>query len=104
MGDTIVTGECGTTPMIVIWNTKNIVDGAVKSEMTITKKLKQSVGTVCFSPSGNYLAATCNDEDHTLVIYDLKVLKELETNLTSKKTGIVCSGPLIKCLIFDTKF
>ena len=75
MGDTIVTGECGTTPMIVIWNTKNIVDGAIKSEMTITKKLKQSVGTVCFSPSGNYLAATCNDENHTLVIYDLKVLK-----------------------------
>ena len=90
--------------MIAVWNTKNIVDGVIKSEMIITKKLKSSVGTVCFSPSGHFLAATCNDEDHTLVVYDLKVLKELETDLTSKKTGVVCAGPLIKCLIFDTKF
>ena len=61
MGDTIVTGESGTNPMIIVWNTKNIVDGVIKSEMIITKKLKNSVGTVCFSPSGHFLAATCND-------------------------------------------
>ena len=61
MGDTIVTGETGSTPILVIWNTKNTVEKAIKSEMIITKNLKESVGNVCFSPSGRYIAATCND-------------------------------------------
>ena len=30
-GDRIVTGEAGTKPMIIIWNTKNIIDGIIKS-------------------------------------------------------------------------
>jgi len=38
------------------------------------------------------------------VIFNLDELKEKEKNLTSTKTGIVCSGPLIKCLVFDIKF
>jgi hypothetical protein len=61
VGDRIVTGEAGTNPMIVIWNTKNVADGAIKSEFIITKDLKDSVGTVCFSPSQKFIAATCND-------------------------------------------
>ena len=28
----------------------------------------------------------------------------MESDLTSKKSGVICSGPLIKGLIFDTKF
>ena len=39
-----------------------------------------------------------------MVVYDLKELKEIEKDLTSPKTGIVCSGPLTKSLVFDIKF
>lgn len=90
--------------MIIIWNTKNIDNGAIQSEFIITKDLKESVGTVCFSPSEKYIAATCNDEDHSLVVFDLQELKAKEKDLTSTKTGIVASGPLIKSLVFDTRF
>ena len=62
------------------------------------------MGNVCFSPSQKYIAATCNDADHSLVVYDLQQLKKNESDLTSTKTGIVCSGPLVKCLIFDIRF
>lgn len=61
--------------MIIIWNTKNIDNGALKSEFIITKGLKESVGNVCLSPSQKLIAATCNDEDHSLVVYDLQQLK-----------------------------
>jgi WD40 repeat protein len=70
--------------MIIIWNTEKVESGALKSEFTITKGLKDSIGTVCFSPSQKYIAATCNDEDHRLVVYDLDQLKSIENNLTSK--------------------
>jgi hypothetical protein len=50
------------------------------------------------------LAVVCNDENHKLVIYNLNDLKELEKNITSTKTGIVCFGPLTKSLVFDIKF
>jgi hypothetical protein len=43
----------------------------------ISKELTNSVATLCFSPSQKLLAATCNDEDHKLVIYNLNELKEL---------------------------
>ena len=90
--------------MIIIWNTKKVDNGALQGEFVITKDLKESVGTVCFSPSEKFLAATCNDEDHSLVVYDLDELKQRQKDLTSKKTGVVCAGPLIKCLVFDTRF
>lgn len=52
-------------------------NGALKSEFTITKDLRDSIGAVSFSPSQKYLAATCNDEDHRLVVYDLHKLKSI---------------------------
>ena len=34
----------------------------------------------------------------------MEELKNLEKDLTSKKTGIVASGPLISSLVFDVRF
>ena len=39
-----------------------------------------------------------------MVIYNINELRELEKNLTSTKTGIICAGPLTKSLVFDIKF
>lgn len=90
--------------MIILWETNKKQDGLLHSSMMISKELTNSVATLCFSPSQKLLAATCNDEDHKLVIYNLNELKELQKNLTSTKTGIICKGPLTKSLVFDIKF
>jgi WD40 repeat protein len=90
--------------MIILWETSKKDDGILHSTLMISKELCSSIANVCFSPSQKLLAATCNDEDHKLVIYNLNELKELEKKLTSTKTGIICFGPLTKSLVFDIKF
>jgi hypothetical protein len=73
LGNKVATGEVGSKPMIVLWNTDKMEDG-LHSSMIIYKELTSSVATLCFAAKQNLLAATCNDEDHKLVIYDLKEL------------------------------
>lgn len=90
--------------MIVLWDTNKKEDNLLHSSFIISKELASSVANLCLSPSQKILAATCNDEDHRLVIYNINELRELEKNLTSTKTGIICAGPLTKSLVFDIKF
>lgn len=51
--------------------------------MIITESLKDSVSSVCLSESKNFLAAVCNDENHQLIIYDLKALQKKQDSPTS---------------------
>lgn len=66
--------------------------------------MRDSIGNVCLSKSKNLIAATCNDEDHTIVIYDRIKLKDKEKNLTSTENGIIAMGSTTKNIIFDIKF
>jgi hypothetical protein len=60
-GNTVATGEVGTKPMIILWETNKKDDGILHSSLMISKELNNSIANVCFSPSQKLLAATCND-------------------------------------------
>lgn len=60
------TGEIGPKPHIIIWDSTNHND----TVLTIRKGVLSGVDTLGFSPDGKYLAATCMDPWHTLVIFD----------------------------------
>jgi protein-arginine kinase len=70
-GSTVATGEVGSKPMILLWDTNKKEDGLLHSTFMISKELTNSVANLCMTPSQKFLAATCNDEDHKLVIYNL---------------------------------
>ena len=59
-GDMVATGEVGTKPVVILWET-NPSEGSLKSSFIVSKELTESVGTVCLSPQGDFLAVTCND-------------------------------------------
>lgn len=71
--DRAVTGELGLKPMVIIWNTEK-QDGELKIEHLLVEGLKESVGNVTLSASRPLVAASCNNEDHDIVIFDLKKL------------------------------
>ena len=55
----------------------------MKESLVISEELKDSVGNVCISKKKDLIAATCNDENHTIVIYDRLKLIEKQKNITS---------------------
>ena len=74
-GNTVATGEVGSKPMVILWETNKKDDGILHSSLMISKELTSSVANLSFSPSHKLLAATCNDEDHKLVIYSINELR-----------------------------
>ncbi len=72
--------------------------------MIISKELEYSVGNVCISKSKDLLAVSCNDEEHKIVIYDLKRLRQIQKDLTSQETGVLAVGSSGKNCILDLKF
>ena len=62
------------------------------------------MGNVCISKRKELIAATCNDENHTIIIYDRLKLIEKQKNITSRENGIVAVGHTTKNIIFDVKF
>lgn len=40
----------------------------------VSEELRDSVGNVCISKSQKLIAASCNDEDHHIVVYSLTKL------------------------------
>lgn len=101
--DTAVTGEVGSKPTLVVWNTDR-QDGGLRVEHILSAGLAGSVGNVAISSAQPFVAASCNNEDHTIVVYDLRLLREAEKNPKSKETGLVASGKATKSVICDMKF
>jgi WD40 repeat protein len=60
------TGEIGPKPHIIIWDSTN----HNQTQLTIRKGVLSGVDTLGFSPDGKYLAASCMDPWHTIVIFD----------------------------------
>jgi hypothetical protein len=78
----VVTGEMGTLPSVILWDTEEDV---MKSKLIITDQLKESVGNVAFNKAAKdkpeFLAVNCNDSDHTLIVYKI----EYKTDKTEGK-------------------
>jgi hypothetical protein len=76
--DLVVTGEVGVRPVVVVWGSER-QEGAgagLRVEHVLVEGLEGgSVGNVAISGNRPYVAANCNNEDHNIVIYDLKLLK-----------------------------
>ncbi len=75
-GNMVVTGEMGTLPSVILWDSKEDV---MKSKLIITDQLKESVGNVAFNKAKDrpdFLAVSCNDSDHTLIVYNIKYKTE----------------------------
>jgi microtubule-associated protein-like 6 len=60
------TGEIGPKPHIIIWDSTN----HNQTQLTIRKGVLSGVDSLGFSPGGKYLAASCMDPWHTIVIFD----------------------------------
>ena len=67
-----ITGQLGTKPSVMLWTTDQLEQ--IKPSLIITTNLKQSVGNIAISKSKKLLAVTCNDADHSIVIYDINML------------------------------
>lgn len=62
------------------------------------------MGDITISGKQPYVAVSCNDDDHTIVIYDIK---KLDANLKNPKANvneIVATGSTSKSIILDIKF
>ena len=105
VGDCAVTGEVGSKPTIMMWETKDDnEDGVLKKKLIISEGLKGSVGNICLSESRNLIAAVCNDEGHKLIIYDCKKLLEKQENPLIEDNGIISEGTATKNVVFDVRF
>ena len=63
---TVATGELGPKPSIIVWN------GLTGQEITTIKNgIIKGVDNLKYSDSGRLLAATCMDDDHRVVIFDV---------------------------------
>lgn len=99
-----VTGEVGSSPSIIMWETDSGLDGALNKKFVVTAELKNSVGNICLSHTRSFMAAVCNDEDHSLIVYDCKLLLEKQDKPLMKGNGVVASGTLTKNIVFDIRF
>lgn len=64
-GKIAATGEIGPKPLISVWDVETM-----EMITSFNGPLKKGVAQLCFSPSGQYLAAAAMDDDHCVVIYD----------------------------------
>lgn len=65
---TIATGQVGKNPLICLWNSETM-------KLIRSFKLgrdKRAVRTLAFSPSGKYLAASGDDNEHVVVVFDVE--------------------------------
>jgi WD40 repeat protein/Ca2+-binding EF-hand superfamily protein len=61
------TGEVGPKPRLFVWDPKDM-----KPIFRLEGGVIKGVGALAFSPKGDFLAATCIDDDHMVAVYDLK--------------------------------
>ena len=104
VGDMVVTGEMGTKPMALVWSSEKGPDGSLPVLHYLTEGLLESIGNVAISPSKRFVAVSCNNEDHNIVIYDLNLLNEAKRDLSSKETGIAVSDKAAREIIIAMKF
>ena len=89
-GQYVATGEVGPKPLISIWD----ID-TMESIVTFNSELKKGVMHLEFSNSGKYLAATAQDDEHCLAVYDWN---------SKKKKKVVAFGKGTKAVVFDICF
>ena len=98
------TGDVSPTPKICIWDTITM-----ECLARITGLLNQGISHICFSPDGNYLAASAKDEYHCIVIYDWEKCTTTSRNVANKSKkssseGLIGTGQLTSASILSLLF
>lgn len=65
-GENFATGEIGPRPSIFIWSSKTL-----EKVTEITTGVKKGVCNLSFSPDGSKLVATCMDDNHKVVCFNI---------------------------------
>ncbi|CAM9284992.1 unnamed protein product, partial [Choristocarpus tenellus] len=63
----VATGQAGGSPTVLVWDSTS-PNKTIKARLKLAQE-KRAVMLVCFSSDGELLAAACEDEGHTVVVY-----------------------------------
>lgn len=62
----VASGQFGTTPLICVWQLPEIC-----LKVGLRGLLQDGIQALCFNSTGKWLAASANDENHCIAIYDI---------------------------------